>query len=91
VDYAHRARLKILGRARVVEDDPDLIERLSFEGYPAKVERAIVIDVEGFNWNCQQHIPELFPAGAVHEALDSLRERIAELERQNAELRGTRP
>ncbi|WP_151480729.1 pyridoxamine 5'-phosphate oxidase family protein [Streptomyces albicerus] len=91
MDYAHRARLKILGRARAVEDDPDLIERLSVEGYPAKVERAIVIDVEGLDWNCRQHIPQLFPADAVHEALDSLRERIAELERENAELRGTRP
>lgn len=91
MDYANRTRLKILGRARAVEDDADLIGRLSVGGYPAKVERAIVIDVEGINWNCQQHIPQLFPADAVHEALDSLRQRIAELEQQNAELREARP
>ncbi|WP_328996571.1 pyridoxamine 5'-phosphate oxidase family protein [Kribbella sp. NBC_01245] len=91
MDYANRTRLKILGRARAIEDDPELIGRLSVEGYPAKVERAIVIDVEGFDWNCRQHIPQLFPADAVHEALDSLRQRIAELERQNAELREARP
>lgn len=90
MDYAHQARLKILGRARAIEDDPELIGRLSVEGYPAKVERAIVIDVEGLSWNCQQHIPQLFPADAVHEALDSLRARIAELERQNAELLAAR-
>jgi predicted pyridoxine 5'-phosphate oxidase superfamily flavin-nucleotide-binding protein len=91
MDYAHQVRLKILGRARVVEDDLDMIKDLAVEGYPAKVERAILIEVEGFDWNCQQHIPQLLPADAVQEALSVLRDRIDVLERQNAQLRKDQP
>ncbi|TMR99213.1 pyridoxamine 5'-phosphate oxidase family protein [Nonomuraea basaltis] len=86
MDYANQVRLKILGRARVVEGD----QALAVAGYPAKVERAVLIDVEGFNWNCPQHIPQLFPRDAVEHALGHLRDRIAELERENAELRELR-
>ncbi|MFI7440615.1 pyridoxamine 5'-phosphate oxidase family protein [Nonomuraea indica] len=84
MDYAHQARLKLFGRARVVEDD----QSLAAAGYPAKVERAVVIEVEGFDWNCPRHIPQLFPRDAVEHALGHLRERVAELERENARLRG---
>lgn len=85
MDYARRTRLKLLGRARVVEDD----RSLAVAGYPAKVERAVIIRIEGFDWNCPQHIPQMFPRDAVEHALGHLRERIAELERENARLRGT--
>lgn len=91
MDYAHQSRLKILGRARIVEDDPVLLAELAMEGYPAKAERAVLIDVEGLNWNCPQHIPQLFPRDAVEEALGSLQGRIEALERENAELRRARP
>ena len=49
MDYANRRRLKILGRARIVDesDDPALLGRLELAHYRARVERAIVIDVEG--------------------------------------------
>ncbi|RJL35558.1 pyridoxamine 5'-phosphate oxidase family protein [Bailinhaonella thermotolerans] len=87
MDYANQVRLKVLGRARVVEDD----RSLAVTGYPAKVERAVLIQVEGLNWNCHQHIPQLFPRDAVEEALGRLRDRIAELERENARLRGATP
>jgi uncharacterized protein len=91
MDYAHQSRLKILGRARIVEDDPLLIADLAMGGYPAKAERAVLIEVEGLNWNCSQHIPQLFPRDAVQEALVSLQDRIEALERENAELRGVQP
>lgn len=89
MDYAAKTRLKVLGRARVVEaqDDPDLIAALVVGDYPARVERAILIEIEAFDWNCSQHIPELHPREEVLEAVQSLRERIAELERENARLR----
>lgn len=83
MDYANQTRLKLLGRARVVEDDAEL----AVAGYPAKVERAVLIDVEGINWNCPQHIPQLFPRDAVEHALEHLQTRITELERENARLR----
>jgi uncharacterized protein len=58
MDYANRRRLKILGRARLVDaaDDPALVAKLEDPAYRAHVERAVVIAVEAFDWNCPQHI-----------------------------------
>jgi len=59
MDYAHQERLKIWGRARVSED-PAIIQQLQMPDYPAKVERAILITIEAYDWNCSQHIPQRF-------------------------------
>lgn len=93
MDYAARARMKIFGRARVVEaaDDPELVASLMVEGYSARAERAIVIEVEAFDWNCRQHIPPLFPQAAVAEAMRALRDRITELEGEVTRLRRDSP
>ncbi|MBF6326653.1 pyridoxamine 5'-phosphate oxidase family protein [Nocardia cyriacigeorgica] len=90
MDYATRSRMKIFGRARTVEatDDPALIASLAIEGYRAQVERAVLIEVEAFDWNCRQHIPVLYPQAEVAEAMQSLRDRIADLEGEIARLRG---
>jgi uncharacterized protein len=58
MDYPNRRRLKILGRARLVEgaDDRDLIAQLESPDYPGCIERAVVIEVAGYDWNCPQHI-----------------------------------
>lgn len=58
MDYAGRKRLKIMARARVVDaiDDPDLVANLADPDYKAKVERAVVLTIEAFDWNCPQHI-----------------------------------
>ena len=63
MDYANRERVKIWGRARVVEDDPALLAQLAPAGYDARAERAIVISVEACDSNCPQHIPRLARAG----------------------------
>lgn len=86
MDYARQVRMKILGRARVVEGDATL----AIEGYRAKVERTVLIEIEAFDWNCHQHIPQLFPRAAVESTITSLQDRITELERENAELRESR-
>lgn len=62
MDYAHRRRLKIWGRARVVEGDPELLGQLTPIDYEATLERAILIEVEAWDWNCPQHIPQRFTA-----------------------------
>src|SRR5262249_37758821 len=41
LDFAGRRRIKLWGRARVVEGDPALLARLSDAGYRARPERAI--------------------------------------------------
>jgi len=87
MDYAHRQRIKIWGRARVVEGDDALIGKLFVPGYKAKPEQAILFTVEAWDINCQQHIPQLFPAPDVAAAV-RLQARIAELEAEVARLRG---
>ncbi|MCC7000482.1 MAG: pyridoxamine 5'-phosphate oxidase family protein [Deltaproteobacteria bacterium] len=55
VDYPHQVRLKLLAHARVTED-PALLGRLAVPGYDARVERGVILAVEGLDWNCPQHI-----------------------------------
>jgi uncharacterized protein len=87
LDFVRQARLKIYARARTVErdDDPDLIERLADPAYDARVERAIVLAVEAFDWNCPQHIVPRFTESEVLEMVRPLQERVEELERRLAE------
>jgi predicted pyridoxine 5'-phosphate oxidase superfamily flavin-nucleotide-binding protein len=87
MDYANRARIKVWGRAEVVEDDPELLAAVDDPDYPSRPERAIVFHVDAWDGNCPQHIPVLLPADAVEEALTTLRDRVAELERENESLR----
>ncbi len=86
MDYTHRQRVKIWGRARVVENDPELLERLMPKGYKARPEQAIVFTVEAWDVNCQQHIPQKFDAVDVAASMQKLRARIDELEAENRRL-----
>jgi len=90
LDFANRQRIKIWGRARVVENDPALMERLIDAGYRARPERAIVFTIEAWDVNCSQHITERYTQGEIAIAVAGLRERIAELEGENAQLRTER-
>jgi uncharacterized protein len=87
MDYANRRRIKIWGRARVVRDDPALVERLMPKHYHAKPEQVIVFDVEAWDSNCPQHIPQKLDAADVAATVTRLDERIAALETENAGLR----
>ena len=87
MDYANRRRVKIWGTARVVENDPELIARLLPEGYRARAEAAILFNVEAWDVNCPQHIPQMLLAEDVAEMMRALGERIERLESENARLR----
>jgi predicted pyridoxine 5'-phosphate oxidase superfamily flavin-nucleotide-binding protein len=91
LDFAAGRRIKIWGRARIVEDDPALLARLTDPGYRARPERAIVFTVEAWDVNCSQHITARFTESEVAEAVASLRQRIAALETENARLRAMVP
>lgn len=56
MDYPNQARLKVIGHARIVEEDAELKEGVRVDGYKAKVQRVIVVEVVAFDWNCSQHI-----------------------------------
>jgi predicted pyridoxine 5'-phosphate oxidase superfamily flavin-nucleotide-binding protein len=62
MDYANRRRLKLLGHARVVRDDPALLARLTPDGAAASAESAMLVSVAGFEWNCPQHITQRLTA-----------------------------
>jgi predicted pyridoxine 5'-phosphate oxidase superfamily flavin-nucleotide-binding protein len=89
VDYPRRARLKILAHAEIrnLADDPELAERLAVPGYRAKVERALILRLEAFDWNCAQHITPRFTQPEITEAVAPLQERLEALEAENAALR----
>jgi predicted pyridoxine 5'-phosphate oxidase superfamily flavin-nucleotide-binding protein len=84
IDYAHRQRIKIWGEARVVEDDPQLVQSLMPEGYKARPEQAFILAVSTWDSNCPQHIPQRFEAADVAAALAERDRRIEELTRQLA-------
>jgi predicted pyridoxine 5'-phosphate oxidase superfamily flavin-nucleotide-binding protein len=87
MDYAHRRRVKIWGEARVVEDDPALLEQLMPQDYKARPEQVILFTITAWDTNCPQHIPQKFDAADVATALASRDARIAELEAELAALK----
>ena len=87
MDYPNRQRVKIWGRAEVVEDDPALLERLTEPGYDGTPERAIVFRIEAWDVNCPQHIRPRYTEEEIAPTIESLRQRIAELEAEAAALR----
>lgn len=87
IDYAHRQRVKIWGRARVVENDAALVARLMPADYGARPEQAILFTIFAWDTNCPQHIPQRFDAADVAAALTERDRKIAELEAELAKLR----
>jgi len=87
LDPARRQRIKIWARARMVENDPALIERLFDQGYKARPERVILFTVEAWDVNCSAHIVTRFTEEEIEEAFVAVRDKIAELETENARLR----
>ncbi len=74
MDYPNRTRLKMLGRVRTVGlDEPELLAQLEDDGYPAQIERGFVIEVEGFDWNCPQHITPRFTEAEIGDQWAALR------------------
>ncbi len=78
--YATRQRVKLWGRARVIEGDPELMERLIDPAYKAKPQRAIVFTLEAWDVNCQQHIIARYSEAEMAPAINKLVARIKELE-----------
>ncbi len=87
MDYPNRTRLKLLGRVRTIGlEETELLARLEDIDYPAQVERGFIIEVEGFDWNCPQHITPRFTEVEIEEQLSALR---LEIDRLNNLLPGS--
>lgn len=86
LDPAWQQRIKIWGRARVVEDDDALVERLFVSGYKAKPERVIRFTIEAWDLNCFQHIVTGFTEAEFETAFATIQTKIAEIETEKARL-----
>jgi predicted pyridoxine 5'-phosphate oxidase superfamily flavin-nucleotide-binding protein len=91
MDYVNSRRIKLWGTARVVEDDPELLERLRDPDYPGKVERAILFSIESWDVNCPQHIHKRFPQKMVAPIIEELQARVQELQAKVAEYENGQP
>jgi predicted pyridoxine 5'-phosphate oxidase superfamily flavin-nucleotide-binding protein len=87
LDPARKQRIKIWGRARVIEDDTALVEKLFGVGYKARAERAILFTIEAWDVNCSQHIVARYTEAQLEEAFTEVRATIAALQEENARLR----
>lgn len=84
MDYANRRRIKIWGRARIVEDDAGLLDALVGPDDTGRPEHAVVFDIEAWDVNCPQHITPRYSDAERGAEMARLHERIADLEAQLA-------
>ena len=89
LDFTNRQRIKVWSRARVMENDPALMEKLIDPAYRARPERAVLFTIEAWDINCSQQITERYTQDKIAVATAGLRERIAALEAENARLRAS--
>ena len=87
LDPARKQRIKMWGRARMVEGDHALVAKLFDDGYKARPERALLFTIEAWDVNCSSHIVARYTDEELEEFFTAVRGRIAELESDNARLR----
>lgn len=89
MNYPKRQRLKIFVRIEVftASDVPELITKLENTDYKAKIERAMILHVEAFDWNCPQHITPRYTIEEIKEMNQPLYEHIEKLEQEIKELK----
>jgi predicted pyridoxine 5'-phosphate oxidase superfamily flavin-nucleotide-binding protein len=90
--FATQQRVKLWGRARAVEGDIELMERLVDPAYVkaarARPQRAIVFNIEAWDSNCRQHITARYSEAEIAPAVNQLAQRIKELEAEVERLKG---
>jgi predicted pyridoxine 5'-phosphate oxidase superfamily flavin-nucleotide-binding protein len=89
MDYPNQGRLKILGRAHILEGNAEAeeaLQTLRVPGEKTPAERAIFIHVEAFDWNCQQHITPRYSEEELAKILAPMRSRLEFLEAENKRL-----
>ena len=87
MDYPNRRRLKIYARIEARGMDNQLATKVLLPDYKAKPERLIVLHLQAFDWNCQQHITPRFSETKLEHALGPVKLRLDQLEAENESLR----
>lgn len=92
-DYPGRQRLKIWGRAWVVNErsEPELLAKLELPDFRATVERGIIIRVEAFDWNCPKYITPRYSQREVEALLDQTRQQPMPVIQQTQVVLGSGP
>jgi predicted pyridoxine 5'-phosphate oxidase superfamily flavin-nucleotide-binding protein len=82
MDYPNQQRLKIIARAEIKDARvaPELIAKLTMPDYSAKIERAVILHVEAFDWNCPRHITPRYTIEEIKTMSQPLYEHIEKLE-----------
>lgn len=93
MDYPNQRRLKIWGRARLIEgaDNPEILDQLHDPSYRARPESAMLISVEALDWNCPSHIPRRLTNDETQDEIAALRRENKALRAENASLRAKTP
>lgn len=87
MDYREQRRLKIWGRVNIVHEAqaPALIAQLEMPAYRARIERAFIITVEAWDWNCPQHITPRYTDAEIEELLAPIQAEVAALKQAQAQ------
>jgi len=88
MDYARRARLKIYVHVDrlTLDADPTLNDLVSDPTYKGRAEGIFRLRLEAYDWNCPQHITPRYTQQQVEQAVAPLREKLLQLETENAAL-----
>lgn len=87
MDYPNRRRIKMWGTAEVVEGDGSLLQNLTDNDYAGKPQRSFLFHIEAWDANCPQHILPRWTADEIATVVDTLKERVEELQEENRQLR----
>jgi hypothetical protein len=91
IDYARKRRIKVYGRARVVEreEDPALLARLSRVGEAvlSKPERSFLVAVEAVDVNCSRHIEPMWDKASVDRTRELYQRDVREAQAEAQRLR----
>lgn len=88
IDYERRRRIKLWGRARLVEIGAAHVALLGLDPDDDTIERVIEFEVAAWDVNCPEYIPQKVAVATVAATVAGLRARIAELEADVARLGG---
>ncbi|WP_171211266.1 pyridoxamine 5'-phosphate oxidase family protein [Ruegeria sp. HKCCA5426] len=86
MDYANQRRLKILGRVVFTEGEAAAASLFPDEA-DAVAERAVIVRVEGLDWNCARHITPRFTEAELRPHLNTLGQQLAQLQAENEKLK----
>ncbi len=89
MDYVRRTRLKVYAHVErlTLDANPSLTDLVSDPTYRGRAERIFKLRLEAYDWNCPQHIIPRYTEQQVEEAVAPLRQKLQQLEAENAALR----